>query len=74
MDKKLALITLIKESGLLSDISKEKLLKAVPTMPENDVESIGTLLAWEVKASSEHPEKLLELAKKINEEAEKKST
>ncbi len=67
MDKRLALIQLIKHSQLISDEGKVILLKNVSTMPDGDVESIGKLLAWDIKATAEDPDNLIDIAGKIGD-------
>jgi len=47
MEKKLALIQLIENSFLISDILKKTLLEKVELMKDEDVEKIGKFLVWE---------------------------
>lgn len=47
MEKKLALIQLIENSFLISDILKKTLLEKVEFMKDEDVEKIGKFLVWE---------------------------
>lgn len=47
MEKKIALIQLIENSFLISDILKKTLLEKVEFMKDEDVEKIGKFLVWE---------------------------
>jgi hypothetical protein len=67
MKKKMALITLVSNSLVLSDKSKLDLIKIIPSLDDNRVIKLGQLFATEQKYIGDNAqdiiEKTLELAK-----------
>lgn len=68
MDKKEALIILIKHTYILSDNDKIKLLGNIDTLSSDEIDKLGTLLAMEKKFAIEKSDEII----KRLEEAEKK--
>jgi hypothetical protein len=70
MNKKQALITLVKHTRLFSEKSKAKILSNVDNFSEEDIEKLGKFLALEKKQSLERNKELISeidlLLEKIN--------
>ena len=62
MNKRLALVTLIKHSLLLSADIKISLLKRVGDLEENDVQTLGNYLAAELQFVKDNAQKIQEYA------------
>lgn len=71
MDKKEALIVLIKHSFVLTDEVKMKLLGNLKTLKEEEIDAIGSYLAEEKKMSLENNSQSTEQLDKIIQNMEK---
>lgn len=71
MDKKQALITLIKHTYLFTDEVKSQLIARVISMSDEDVYNLGRFLAVEKKKSIEENRKVITSLEALLEELEK---
>lgn len=72
MDKKVALIKLIKQCDLLTNEAKIKLIEKVNIFTDEEIGQLGKLIATEIRFGKNHKNLLIKEVLHILEELEKK--
>ena len=63
MDKKEALITLLKNSLMITDSEKKKILYKLDSLSKEQIDALGTFLSYEQVCLLENKEKILKQTK-----------